>query len=76
MFLVLSSVEELSFVEEAIIEKRTVAGSFRTLAGTLETLAGTMKADAEQASARMRVMRDMLRLSIVSVVVVEEECSS
>ena len=59
-----SSVEELSFVEElsvveAIIEKRAVAGSFRTFAGPFETLAGTMKADAEQASARVRVMRDM-----------------
>jgi len=46
-------------VVEAIIEKRAVAGSFRTFAGPLETLVGTMKADAEQASARVRVMRDM-----------------
>ena len=29
------------------------------VAGPLETLVGTMKADAEQASARVRVMRDM-----------------
>ena len=55
----LSLVEELSFVVEAIIEKRAVAGSFRTFAEPLETLVGTMKADAEQASARVRVMRDM-----------------
>ena len=44
----------------ATIEGRTVAvASFR---GTLKTLPGTMKAEAEHASVRARMMRDMLYL--------------